>query len=70
MYILPRVKEYRDEWNMDQTETVVGIFFVVSGYCVVRRLYQAILQHTRARRDLDNAYMNLITSMEDPRNIV
>jgi len=44
------------------------IFFTVSGYCLSRQvfaLYKAYIELKKARRDTENAYMNLITSMKD-----
>lgn len=48
------------------------IFFTLSGYCLSMQLialYKAHLALKKARRNTENAYMNLITSMED-RDIV
>jgi hypothetical protein len=48
------------------------IFFSVSGYCLSRQLfalYKAWIELKKARRNTDNSYMNLITSIED-RDIV
>lgn len=47
----------------------LGLFFFVSGYCLGRQLialYQAMVHLRKLRRDTENAYMNMMTSMKDP----
>ncbi len=68
--------ESKTENTMPESTTLqkinMVIFFTVSGYCLSRQLfalYKVHLELKKARRNTDNAYMNLITSIED-RDIV
>jgi len=43
-------------------------FILVSGYCLIRNLialYRVTVEYRKIRRDLDNSYMNMITSIKD-----
>jgi len=43
-------------------------FILVSGYCLIRHLillYRAMVEYRKIRRDVDNSYMNLITSIKE-----
>jgi len=60
--------------HLEKNETnYLGLFFeslflAVCLYCMGRQLiglYRATVQLKKIRRDLDNSYMNLVTSMED-----
>ena len=52
----------------------VSFYFTLLGYCLGRQLialYYALIALKKARRNLDNSYMNLVTSMkEDPFQMV
>jgi hypothetical protein len=46
----------------------VGLFLTVCGYCMGRQLcllYFACVEHKKLRRETDNAYMNMITNIEE-----
>ena len=59
-------KNTTDSTTLQKINTV--IFFTISGYCLTRQLfalYKAWIELKKARLDLDNSYMNLITMMKD-----
>ena len=54
-------------------QVCAGGFIFVGGYCMIRNLIllvKAGIELKKIRRDLDNSYMNLITSIEDRDSIV
>ena len=62
-----------DNRNMTHPEKTMvgsffeGIFLAACGYCLGRQLiglYYAMAQLKKLKRNTDNAYMNLVTSME------
>jgi hypothetical protein len=58
--------EKRNVTILDQI--CVSLYFTLLGYCLGRQLiafYYAVLALKKARRDLDNSYMNLITSIKE-----
>jgi hypothetical protein len=46
----------------------VSLYFTVLGYCLGRQLialYYAVLALKKARRNLENSYMNMVPNMDD-----
>lgn len=70
------MNQIKDKQIMEKNYTGIffeSLFLSVCGYCIGRQLialYYAYIDLKKARRDTDNSYMNLITSMKESDSMI